>query len=159
MMLIVSIWVMRILRIGTKSGLSGEGHPVVMALVVLLLRRGMMGVCISVVVACWQLGNGTQPRCLVIGAIGRVGVVGPVVVVVGVDVVGVVEVVGGDRLRLEVGGGGFGFESEDFAEFEGAAHCGCLGGGVVRIVGLVGGKKAIVVMGCCVFLISRMEKC
>lgn len=55
---------------------------------------------------------------------------------VGIEIVAVMPVVGRDGLGLEVGGGGFGFESEDFAESEGTAHglmflgCCCLGCGL-----------------------------
>lgn len=42
---------------------------------------------------------------------------------VGVEVVAV-EVVGGNGLRLEIGGGGFRFESDELTEFYcAAAHC------------------------------------
>lgn len=113
-----------------------------------------MGVAIPVII-CWQLRNGTQSRRLAIvyggeggGAIGGVRLVASVggVNAVGVEIV-VVEVVGGDGLRLKVGGGGLGLESEDFAEFFGAPHdCVLEIGTVVWIMDLVGEENVSVVV-------------
>lgn len=95
-----------------------------------------MGVPIPVFI-CWQLRNGTQARRLAIVVRGKgggaVGVVRLVASVVGVNAVGAeivargIEVVRGDGLRLKIGAGGLGFESEDFAECLGASH-GCRAG-------------------------------